>query len=161
MSTNGSLSREMMELVKSIGEARSKQEEDKIIEAEAHNIKEMYKEKLLTEKQMKDLIIRSIYVEMLGHDASFSHIYAIKMTQNKNIFSKRLGYLSSTLFLDRNSELSILLCCTMLRDLNSDSYLEILSALQTISRIANTDIMNATYDYVHKLLSHPSDFVRK
>ena len=110
---------------------------------------------------MKDLLIRSIYVEMLGHDGNFAHIHAINMTQKKNILTKRIGYLASTLFLDEDNELLILLVATLQRDLESESYLEILSSLQTISRLGNTQIMTATYDQVHKLLTHPSDFVRK
>jgi len=47
------------------------------------------------------------------------------------------------------------------RDLESDQYLEVLSSLQAISRLANTQIMTATFSQVHKLLNHPSDFVRK
>lgn len=150
-----------MDLVKAIGEARSKQEEDKIIASEAAKLKAKFKETALTEKKMKDLLIRSIYVEMLGHDGSFAHIHAINLTQKKNILTKRIGYLASTLFLDEGNELLILLVATLQRDLESDSYLEVLSSLQAISRLANTQIMTATYDHVVKLLSHPSDFVRK
>ncbi len=89
-----------MELVKAIGEARSKQEEDKIIITEATKLKFKFQEKGLSEKRQRDLLIRSIYVEMLGHDGSFSHIHAINLAQNKNILSKKIGYLTSTLFID-------------------------------------------------------------
>jgi AP-4 complex subunit epsilon-1 len=161
MSATGNLSKEMMDLVKSIGEARSKQEEDKIIATEAQKLKAKFKEQSLTEKKMKDLLIRSIYVEMLGHDASFAHIHGINMTQKKNILSKRIGYLASTLFLDEDNELLILLVATLQRDLESDHYLEVLAALQAISRLANSQIMTATYELVKNLLNHQSDFVRK
>jgi len=105
MSSSNSLSKDMMELVKAIGEARSKQEEDNIILTQAAKLKNKFREKNLTEKQMKDLLIRSIYVEMLGHDGSFAHIHAINMTQEKSILSKRIGYLASTLFLDDDNDL--------------------------------------------------------
>ena len=68
------------ELVKSIGESRSKQEEDRIISREASLLKVKFTERNLPEKKMKELLIRAIYVEMLGHDASFAHIYAVNLT---------------------------------------------------------------------------------
>jgi AP-4 complex subunit epsilon-1 len=80
MSSNYTVSKEMMELVKSIGEARSKQEEDKIVITEATKLKFKFLEQGLSEKRLRDLLIRSIYVEMLGHDGSFSHIHAVNMT---------------------------------------------------------------------------------
>ena len=44
MSGTGSLSKEMMDLVKAIGEARSKQEEDRIIATEANKLKNKFRE---------------------------------------------------------------------------------------------------------------------
>ena len=32
-----------------------------------------------------------MYVEMLGHDASFGHIYGVKMTHRKSLMEKRVG----------------------------------------------------------------------
>lgn len=71
-SSSSHLSKELLELVKSIGESRSKQEEDKIITAEAQSLKTKFLERNLPEKKMKELLIRALYVEMLGHDASFA-----------------------------------------------------------------------------------------
>jgi AP-4 complex subunit epsilon-1 len=54
---------------------------------------------------------------MLGHDASFAHIHAVNLTQSKNLLVKRIGYLAASLFIDENSELLILMICTIQRDL--------------------------------------------
>jgi AP-4 complex subunit epsilon-1 len=74
------LSKELLDLVKSIGESRSKQEEDKIITAESQILKQKFLERNLNDKKMRELLIRAIYVEMLGHDATFSHIHAVNLT---------------------------------------------------------------------------------
>jgi len=79
-SSSSHLSKELLELVKSIGESRSKQEEDKIITAEAQSLKTKFLERNLPEKKMKELLIRALYVEMLGHDASFSYIHAVNLS---------------------------------------------------------------------------------
>ena len=49
MSSGSHLSKELLELVKSIGESRSKQEEDKIITQEAQSLKTKFLEKNLPE----------------------------------------------------------------------------------------------------------------
>ena len=79
-SSSSHLSKELLELVKSIGESRSKQEEDKIITAEAQSLKTKFLERNLPEKKMKELLIRALYVEMLGHDASFYYIHAVNLS---------------------------------------------------------------------------------
>lgn len=155
------MSKEMMELVKAIGEARSKQEEDKIVVTEATKLKFKFAEQGNSEKRMWDLLIRSIYVEMLGHDGSFSHIQAINMAQNKNILSKWIGYLTSTLFLDKDNEMLILIIATLQRDLQSTNYLEISAALHTISRIANQQILLAVNEQVIRLLTNSNEYVWK
>ncbi len=48
---------------------------------EATKLKFKFNETGLSEKRMRDLLIRSIYVEMLGHDGSFAHIHAVNQSQ--------------------------------------------------------------------------------
>jgi AP-4 complex subunit epsilon-1 len=150
-----------LDLVKSIGESRSKQEEDKIISNEASLLKHKFNERNLSEKKMKELLIRAIYVEMLGHDASFSHIYAVNLTQSKNLMVKRIGYLAASLFIDENSEMIILMISTMQKDLQSRNHLEILAALNCLSKLSNENVMMAVNDSVCKLLDHTHEMIRK
>lgn len=79
-STTGShLSKDLLDLIKSIGESRSKQEEDKIITQEAQTLKLKFQERNPSERKMRELLIRAVYVEMLGHDATFAHIHAVNI----------------------------------------------------------------------------------
>ena len=45
-------------------------------------------------------MIRAIYIEMLGHDASFAYIHAVNLAQSKILSIKRIGYLACNLFLN-------------------------------------------------------------
>ena len=106
-SSSGHLSKDLLELIKAIGDSRSKQEEDNIISKECETLKLIIKESGVQPKRMKEYLIRAIYIEMLGHDASFSHLFAVNLTQDKNILNKRVGYLACSLLLNENSEFLI------------------------------------------------------
>lgn len=68
------LSKDFFELVKAIGESKSKQEEDRIIMNEVGVLKKKMPEANVAREKMKEFLVRMIYVEMLGHDASFAYI---------------------------------------------------------------------------------------
>lgn len=40
---------------------------------------------------MKENLLRLVYFEMLGHDASFGFIHAVNYTQKEKLFDKRIG----------------------------------------------------------------------
>lgn len=161
MSSGSHLSKELLDLVKSIGESRSKQEEDKIISAEATSLKLKFLERNLPEKKMKELLIRALYVEMLGHDASFSHIHAVNLTQSKNLLVKRIGYLACALFIDPDSEVVVLMIATIQKDLQSKNYLEVLAALTVLTKFNNSMMIQAVSDVVVQLLQHQHEMIRK
>ena len=43
---------------------------------------------------MKELVVRMIYVEMLGQDASFAYIKAVELCASTSIAQKKAGYLA-------------------------------------------------------------------
>lgn len=155
------LSKDMLDLIKSIGDSRSKQEEDKIILKEVDTLKVKMKESNINSKKMKEYLIRAIYIEMLGHDAPFSHFKAVNLTQDKNLMNKRVGYLASNLLLNENSECLIMLVSTLQKDIQSPHWIEICMALTTVVKFSNSTIMQAVQEPIIKLLENKSEHVRK
>ena len=95
------LSREFFELIKAIGESKSKQEEDRIITREVVTLKKKLESSgpggaslamipgsplpggppgnalNTSKKKAREFLVRVLYVEMLGHDGSFGYIKAV------------------------------------------------------------------------------------
>ena len=154
-------SKEFLELVKSIGESRSKAEEDRIVLREIETLKRRIAEPDIPKRKMKEYIIRLLYVEMLGHDASFGHIHAVKMTHDDSLLLKRTGYLAVTLLLNDDDDLIILIVNTIQKDLKSDNYLVVCAALNAVCRLISEETIPAVLPSVVDLLAHPKDAVRK
>lgn len=89
--SGGHLSKGFYELVKAIGESKSKQEEDRIVSAEVLVLKKSLPESGISRKKLRELLIRLIYVEMLGHDGSFGYIKAVELCASTNLLQKRVG----------------------------------------------------------------------
>ncbi|GAV77377.1 Adaptin_N domain-containing protein [Cephalotus follicularis] len=154
-------SKEFLDLVKSIGEARSKAEEDRIVLHEIETLKRRITEPDIPKRKMKEFIIRLVYVEMLGHDASFGYIHAVKMTHDDNLVLKRTGYLAVTLFLNEDHDLIILIVNTIQKDLKSDNYLVVCAALNAVCRLINEETIPAVLPQIVELLGHQKEAVRK
>ncbi|XP_040989498.1 AP-4 complex subunit epsilon [Juglans microcarpa x Juglans regia] len=154
-------SKEFLDLVKSIGEARSKAEEDRIVLHEIETLKRRISEPDIPKRKMKEYIIRLVYFEMLGHDASFGYIHAVKMTHDDTLLLKRTGYLAVTLFLNDDHDLIILIVNTIQKDLRSDNYLVVCAALNAVCRLINEETIPAVLPQVVDLLSHSKEAVRK
>uniref|UniRef100_A0A0E0CC44 AP-4 complex subunit epsilon n=1 Tax=Oryza meridionalis TaxID=40149 RepID=A0A0E0CC44_9ORYZ len=154
-------SKEFLDLVKSIGEARSKAEEDRIISRELDHLKRRLADPDVPRRKMKELLLRLVYAEMLGHDASFGHIHAVKMTHDESLPLKRTGYLAVSLFLDERHDLVILVVNTIQKDLRSDNYLVVCAALTAACRLIGEEAIPAVLPQVVELLAHPKEAVRK
>ncbi|XP_031567499.1 AP-4 complex subunit epsilon-like [Actinia tenebrosa] len=147
-------------LVRGIGEAKSKNEEDRIIKAEFAVLKEKLSQQS-SSKQMREYLIRLIYCEMLGIDASDLHIHAINFAQQRNLHDKRIGYLALSIFLHENHSLILLLINTLQRDLTSTNVLEVCYALTAINKLINAEMIPAILKYVLDLTNNKRDIIRK
>ncbi len=162
MNTSGShLSKDMLDLIKSIGDSRSKQEEDKIISKECDILKSKIRESGVNNKKMKEYLLRAIYIEMLGHDAHFAQKYTLNLTQDKNILNKRVGYLACNILLSESSEFLILLVASLQKDIQSSNWVEVCMALTSVIKFANSIIMPAVTEPILKLLDNKSEQIRK
>ena len=84
---SSSLSKEFFELIKAIGESKSKQEEDRIIQDEVRVLKNLLQDPKGTGlRRMKEVLVRLIYVEMLGHDASWGYVVAVQQTATSDLY---------------------------------------------------------------------------
>lgn len=167
--SGGHLSKEFFELVKSIGESKSKQEEDRIIMHEVVQLKRKLSEVTATSssagsqvnKKKKEFLIRLLYVEMLGHDASFGYIKAVEMTAATNLMQKRVGYLTCSLVLSPTHEFRFMIINQLQRDLQSSNHLEVCSALMAVCKLVTVEMIPAVQPMILDLLRHDAELVRK
>lgn len=126
------MSKEFFDLLKAIGESKSKQEEDRIILKEVVRLKQKLEtpgpgspagtnQLLNSKKRSKEFLVRMLYVEMLGHDASFGYIKAVEMAASSSLFHKRTGYLVCSACLSPEHEFRFMLVNQMQRDLQSSN----------------------------------------
>lgn len=71
------------------------------------------------------------------------------------------AYLTASLLIDPESELTILLTATIQADLKSDNFLTICTALQAIPTVANPELINVFLPEVVGLVKHDRDAVKK
>ncbi|XP_019934196.2 AP-4 complex subunit epsilon-1 [Paralichthys olivaceus] len=148
-------------LIRGITELTSKHEEEKLIQRELASIKEQVSSPNTTMRQMKELMVRAIYCESLGYEASFSYIHAIKLAQQGTALEKRVGYLAVSLFLNENHELLLLLVNTVLKDLQSTNLIEVCMALTVVSQMFPKDMIPAILPLVEEKLNHPKEIIRR
>ncbi|XP_055365834.1 AP-4 complex subunit epsilon-1 [Betta splendens] len=160
-STKLSSTSKLGSLIRGITELTSKHEEEKLIQRELVSIKEQVSSPNTSMRQMKDLMVRAIYCEMLGYEASFSYIHAIKLAQQGTALEKRVGYLAVSLFLNESHELLLLLVNTVLKDLQSTNLIEVCMALTVVSQIFPKDMIPAILPLVEEKLNHPKEIIRR
>lgn len=151
----------LKQLIKSITELTSKHEEENLIKQELSAMKEQVSAPSTSMKQMREIMVRSMYCEMLGYDASFSYIHAIKLAQQGGVMEKRVGYLAVSLFLSEGHELLLLLVNTVLKDLQSTNLIEACMALTVVAQVFPKDMIPAVLPLVEDKLSHPKEIIRR
>ena len=107
----GPHSREFDALVRAIGECRSKAEEDAIVAAEVVHAQAAADRLVVFQRPcflvvtrllwgggerlsghaLKECLVRLVYIDMLGHDASWGYVKALQACSDTNLATKRVG----------------------------------------------------------------------
>ncbi|XP_060611256.2 AP-4 complex subunit epsilon-1 [Anolis sagrei] len=148
-------------LIRSITALASKHEEEKLIQQELKSLKATVSAPTTSLRLMKECMVRLIYCEMLGYEASFGYIHAIKLAQQGNLFEKRVGYLTVSLFLHENHELLLLLVNTVVKDLQSTNLMEVCMALTVASQIFPREMIPAVLPLIEDKLQHSKEIIRR
>ncbi|XP_023082931.1 AP-4 complex subunit epsilon-1 isoform X2 [Piliocolobus tephrosceles] len=156
-----SFSSRLGSLVRGITALTSKHEEEKLIQQELSSLKATVSAPTTTLKMMKECMVRLIYCEMLGYDASFGYIHAIKLAQQGNLLEKRVGYLAVSLFLHESHELLLLLVNTVVKDLQSTNLVEVCMALTVVSQIFPREMIPAVLPLIEDKLQHSKEIIRR
>ena len=157
MSTSHShLSTETHTFLDSLSVCWTRFSEDSLLYEEQMKLKSKFQDKNIEMplSELKQCIIRSIFLEMLGYEATFIYIHAINMTQSSIYSHKKLGYLACCLFLNESSELLILLISTIQKDLQSNKPDIVKLALSTTSKFLCPDFIENTHILINSLLKH-------
>jgi AP-4 complex subunit epsilon-1 len=86
---------EFNELVRGIGEAKSKGEEDALIARMVDICRARVKSGRRDTSTSRDFLIYLIYIDMLGHDTTWAHASVIQLCSDKNLPVKKVGSLGS------------------------------------------------------------------
>jgi AP-4 complex subunit epsilon-1 len=156
-------SKGFFEYIRAIGECKSKQEEDKIVAADLVALKQLLTSKKsgTGDKYAKEAVVRVFYAEMLGHGAEFGHIHCVNLASSHDLLFKRTGYLATWLTVNPDHEFMYLIVASLQRDMKSNAFLEVATALTAAAKLVKPELMSAINPEIIALAKHSNAFVRK
>lgn len=156
MTSHSHLSSETFKFLDSLSVCWTRFSEDSILSEELEALKSKFQEpnKEISLSQMKQYIIRAIFLEMFGYETPFLYIHAINLTQSPKFSLKKLGYLACSLFLNETSECLIMLVSSIQRDLKSEKHGDIKLALSVTSRFICPEFIENVHPLINSLINH-------
>ncbi|BAM42425.1 uncharacterized protein TOT_040000792 [Theileria orientalis strain Shintoku] len=155
------VSREFHRFTQSISDSKSKQEEERLISREISLLKLNFQNKNVSKNQLKDYLLRCLYIEMLGFNTKFAYIHAINMAQDKHLVYKSTGYLCCMTMLESKSDLLLLLINTIQKDLQSPNFMDRLTVLNSLCYLINEEMLPIVLPLVNDCLVHENALIRK
>ena len=134
--------------------AKSKDEETKLVNRELAKIRQYYKEEKNPDwYQRRKYVTKLLYIHLLGYTLDFGHMPAIQLIGATKYHEKQTGYLAAQLLMSENHELAPLLVNSIQEDLvtsRSDAVRSL--ALSAIANIGGKEVTETLSPLVLKLL---------
>lgn len=156
--------RNLQEFIKSIIETKSKAEEDRIIKYTLLELKKQIASRRPSDAKKAEYAIKSLYAEMLGHEARFGYDFLVKMVESKSLLVKRLGYLACSLTLHNAPDLKMMMVQSLLKDISGHprkNLNEILAGLNALTKLLSPSFASAFESKLKELTQSKNPFIRK
>ena len=156
--------RDLQEFIKSIIETKSKAEEDRIIKYTLLELKKKIASRRPSDAKKAEYAIKSLYAEMLGHEARFGYDFLVKMVESKSLLVKRLGYLTCSLTLHNAPDLKMMMVQSLLKDISGHhrkNLNEILAGLNALTKLLCPTFASAFETKLKELTKSQNPFIRK
>jgi len=137
-----------------IHNAKSKEDEVKLVNRELAKIRQYYKEEKNPDwYQRRKYVTKLLYIHLLGYPLDFGHMPAIGLIGAVKYHEKQTGYLAAQLLLYENHELAPLLINSIQEDLTTSRSDAVRSlALAAIANIGGKEVTETLSPLVLKLL---------
>eukprot|EP01062_Namystynia_karyoxenos_P081560 TRINITY_DN8994_c0_g1_i1.p1 TRINITY_DN8994_c0_g1~~TRINITY_DN8994_c0_g1_i1.p1 ORF type:complete len:1495 (+),score=483.96 TRINITY_DN8994_c0_g1_i1:137-4486(+) len=109
----------------------------------------------------RELLIRALLCQMLGHPTVFAESYAVQLCgAGRTVAERRLGYLATQLLVPPTSEMHIMVSNLLSRDVQSSSWIVAANALAALRQLATLQTLPLFEAPVIASLEHPEPEVR-
>ncbi|KPA73232.1 alpha-adaptin-like protein [Leptomonas pyrrhocoris] len=117
----------------------------------------------MTTYDRKKYVCKLMFISMLGYRITFGHMEGLKLMSEETPSAKLIGYLSTSVLLNENSDLLTLTTHTVYRDLLSTSDLSRSLALTAVANTGSRDFVEVMHEGVYSIVMDDSvnEHIRK
>ncbi|CAC9447704.1 alpha-adaptin-like protein [Leishmania infantum JPCM5] len=135
----------------------NKKEEESRVDEELAKIRAKFIEtSTMTTYDRKKYVCKLMFISMLGYPITFGHIEGLKLMSQESPSAKLIGYLSTSVLLNENSDLLTLTTHTVYRDLLSASDLSRSLALTAVANTGSRDFVEVMHEGVFSIIMDDS-----
>lgn len=152
---------ELCTLVNAIGACDSWEKEEALLQREAAAVAVRFRAPAASAKRTTDLLLRTIYLQMLGREVESARVQAVLHCQSSDWRCKRVAYLVCGLCLPPEAQETVLLTNTLRRDLSSSDNAKVAVALSAIAHLSSLPLLTAVLSDIVRLLDCTTATLRK
>ncbi|KPI83404.1 alpha-adaptin-like protein [Leptomonas seymouri] len=140
-----------------------KEEENRVDEELAKIRAKFFHASRMTTYDRKKYVCKLMFISMLGYPITFGHMEGLKLMSEESPSAKLIGYLSTSVLLNENSDLLTLTTHTVYRDLLSTSDLSRSLALTAVANTGSCDFVEVMHEGVYSIVMDDSvnEHIRK
>jgi AP-2 complex subunit alpha len=142
----------------------NKKEEENRVDEELAKIRAKFiDDSTMTTYDRKKYVCKLMFISMLGYPITFGHMEGLKLMSEESPSAKLIGYLSTSVLLNENSDLLTLTTHTVYRDLLSTSDLNRNLALTAVANTGSRDFVEVMHEGVYSIVMDNSvnEHIRK